>query len=103
MFRYSIFAAALFAFVPAIACNNASSDEKKAQAAQAEANDKSGAAMNEADEKAKSAQAESRIHSSCRGKSCPPPASSSPRAIAAKPIAARAQAQITTNQGIRRT
>jgi hypothetical protein len=45
-------------FVLCTACNNASDDAKKVNGAQAEANDKSGAAMKEATEKVDNAQAE---------------------------------------------
>jgi hypothetical protein len=41
-----------------MACNNGSDDEKRARSARAEANDRSGAALKEADEKIKSAQAQ---------------------------------------------
>jgi len=57
MVRSSLALTAL-TFVLSTACNNASDDAKKVNGAQAEANDKSGAAMKEAAEKVDHAQAE---------------------------------------------
>jgi hypothetical protein len=54
----SSFALATLTFVLSTACNNASDDAKRVNGAQAEANDKSGAAMKEATEKVDNAQAE---------------------------------------------
>jgi hypothetical protein len=57
MVRSSLALTAL-TFLLSTACNNASDDAKKVNGAQAEANDKSGAAMKEATEKVGNAQAE---------------------------------------------
>jgi regulator of protease activity HflC (stomatin/prohibitin superfamily) len=57
MVRSSLALAAL-TFVLATSCNNASEDAKRVNGAQAEANDKSGAAMKEATDKVNTAQAE---------------------------------------------
>jgi len=57
MLRSSLALTAL-TLVLGTSCDNASSDSKKANGAQAEANDKTAAAMKEATDKANSAQAE---------------------------------------------
>jgi hypothetical protein len=57
MVRSSLALTAL-TFVLSTSCNNASDDAKRVNGAQAEANDKSGAAMKEATEKVDNAQAE---------------------------------------------
>lgn len=58
MIRYPLLTMMTLSIVLSVACDNASLDEKKANGAQAEANDKSAAAMKEATDKVNSAQAE---------------------------------------------
>ncbi|MGD0674145.1 MAG: hypothetical protein ABSC94_01925 [Polyangiaceae bacterium] len=58
MNRSSAFATTALYLVLMTACDNAATDEKKAAAAQTEANDKSGAATKEAEDKITGAQAE---------------------------------------------
>jgi hypothetical protein len=58
MVRSLLLATTVASLLWTVACDNASNDDKKARAAQMEANDKSGAAVKEADDKVKSAQAE---------------------------------------------
>jgi hypothetical protein len=58
MIRSSILATTVLSLTLAAACDNASSDARKAEVAQTEANDKSAGAMKVADDAVKSAQAE---------------------------------------------
>jgi hypothetical protein len=58
MFRQSLLATTVLSLFVFTACDNASSDDRKAKSAQAEADDKSGAATKEADDKVRNAQAE---------------------------------------------
>jgi regulator of protease activity HflC (stomatin/prohibitin superfamily) len=57
MVRSSVLITTVLSLMLSAACDNASNDSRKANNAQAEADDKSGAATREADEKVKNAQA----------------------------------------------